>query len=193
MTLTNIIITKSYPDTLFSYTHKTPIGDLISLESSDGSLTHLFFNSTFFELFKADYLNDNINKHKNILPSPQCINPNLTNQLHKYFAGDLSNFSIRLMLKGTNFQLKVWHGLLKINYGTTCSYLDLAAYIDHPKAVRALGSANGANPIPIIIPCHRVIKHNGKLGGYGGGLEIKQFLLDLEKHDLKNININIKI
>jgi methylated-DNA-[protein]-cysteine S-methyltransferase len=76
--------------------------------------------------------------------------------------------------------MRVWDGLQEIPYGETLSYLDLAKRIGTPEAVRAVGAANGANPLPIVIPCHRVIGHNGKLVGYGGGLEIKQYLLRME-------------
>lgn len=84
-------------------------------------------------------------------------------------------------MTGTPFQLKVWEALLNVPYGTTCSYGQLARTIGTPEAVRAVGAANGANPIPIVVPCHRVIGSNGKLTGYGGGLPLKKFLLDLER------------
>ena len=102
-------------------------------------------------------------------------------QLYEYFAGDRKEFSIKLQLEGTNFQKKVWNQLMKIPYGRTASYKDIAAAIKNEKAVRAVGSANGRNNIAIIIPCHRVIAHDGTLGGYGGGLWKKEWLLDHEK------------
>jgi len=101
-------------------------------------------------------------------------------QLKAYFAGELAGFDLRLHPVGTPFQQKVWDGLLRIPYGRTVSYAELAAAIGRPNAPRAVGSANGRNPIPIIIPCHRVIATGGKLGGYGGGLDKKRALLDLE-------------
>jgi methylated-DNA-[protein]-cysteine S-methyltransferase len=106
-------------------------------------------------------------------------------QLHAYFAGELESFDLELAPEGTPFQQKVWGELLKIPYGETISYGELARRIGNPNASRAVGLANGSNPIPIIIPCHRVIGSNGKLTGYGGGLPIKEKLLALEKRQLR--------
>jgi len=102
-------------------------------------------------------------------------------QLEEYFRGDRKKFDFPLVLHGTEFQKKAWEALQKIPYGHTCSYGEIAAIIGNPKASRAVGMANNRNPIPIIIPCHRVIGHNGKLTGYAGGLELKQKLLELEQ------------
>lgn len=102
-------------------------------------------------------------------------------QLKLYFVGALHDFTVQFDLKGTEFQKKVWLELFRIPYGTVISYRELAERIGHPKAVRAVGSANGKNPISIIIPCHRVIASGGGLGGYGWGLPIKTQLLQLEK------------
>jgi methylated-DNA-[protein]-cysteine S-methyltransferase len=103
-------------------------------------------------------------------------------QLKEYFDGKRKDFDIPLEItRGTEFQKSVWKELSKIKYGETCSYKDLAAAIGNEKACRAVGSANGKNPITIIIPCHRVIAHDSTLGGYGGGLNRKSVLLDLEK------------
>jgi methylated-DNA-[protein]-cysteine S-methyltransferase len=101
-------------------------------------------------------------------------------QLRAYFAGDLRSFRVPLDPSGTVFQRRVWSELLNIPYGETRSYGQIAAAIGAPTAVRAVGAANGANPIPILVPCHRVIGSNGALMGYGGGLALKQRLLDLE-------------
>src|SRR5262249_19479836 len=106
-------------------------------------------------------------------------------QLREYFAGKREEFDLPLVLDGTPFQLNVWRNLQKIPYGKTVSYLDLAKKIGNPKAVRAVGLANGSNPIPIIVPCHRVIGSNGSLTGFGGGLPTKQKLLALESHQLR--------
>ena len=106
-------------------------------------------------------------------------------QLRAYFAGDLEGFDLQLAPDGTPFQQKVWKALCKIPYGETISYGELAKRIGNPNASRAVGLANGSNPIPIIIPCHRVIGSNGKLTGYGGGLPIKEKLLALEKRQLR--------
>ena len=108
-------------------------------------------------------------------------------QLQSYFAGERKNFDLALILEGTDFQKRVWTALRKIPYGETISYKELAEMIGSPKAVRAVGAANGANPIPIIIPCHRVIGNDGSLTGFGGGLPLKKQLLELESHQLKLI------
>jgi methylated-DNA-[protein]-cysteine S-methyltransferase len=107
------------------------------------------------------------------------------NQLHAYFAGDLEEFTLPLAPEGTKFQLEVWRQLTTIPYGQTISYGELARRIHNPNASRAVGLANGSNPIPIVIPCHRVIGSNGKLTGYGGGLPIKEKLLALEQRQLR--------
>ena len=101
-------------------------------------------------------------------------------ELAGFFAGSLRTFTAPLVLEGTPFQNRVWQALCKIPYGATCSYEDIAVAVGTPKAVRAVGQANGLNRIAIIIPCHRVINKGGKLGGYGGGLDRKRWLLDLE-------------
>lgn len=101
-------------------------------------------------------------------------------QLQEYFAGTRREFTLPLSVQGTEFQLDDWAALQEIPYGATCSYQDIAEAIGRPKAVRAVGMANHDNPVSIFIPCHRVIGKSGKLTGYGGGLDRKQFLLDLE-------------
>lgn len=105
-------------------------------------------------------------------------------QLNAYFAGALKAFALTLDFVGTEFQKKVWQALLTVPYGETRSYAQIAKQIGHPKAVRAVGAANGKNPISIIAPCHRVIGSNGKLTGFAAGLEIKAYLLTLEKEAL---------
>jgi AraC family transcriptional regulator of adaptative response/methylated-DNA-[protein]-cysteine methyltransferase len=105
----------------------------------------------------------------------------LEQELSGYFAGSLRRFSIPLIYPGTPFQQRVWTELLRIPYGKTRSYEELATAAGTPGAQRAVGSANGRNRIAIVIPCHRVINKSGKLGGYGGGLPRKQFLLELER------------
>lgn len=101
-------------------------------------------------------------------------------QLEEYFSGQRKSFSIPLDLYGTSFQKMVWNELLKIPYGETRSYKDIALALNAAKAVRAVGCANNKNPLSIFIPCHRVIGSNGALVGYGGGLELKEYLLQLE-------------
>lgn len=106
-------------------------------------------------------------------------------QLCAYFAGEREEFNLPLAPQGTRFQQEVWRRLNEIPYGETISYGELARQIGNPQASRAVGLANGSNPIPIVIPCHRVIGSNGKLTGYGGGLPIKEKLLALEKKQLR--------
>lgn len=101
-------------------------------------------------------------------------------QLNEYFAGTRTTFTMTLDFVGTEFQKKVWQALVAIPFGETRSYADIAREIGNPKAVRAVGAANGKNPISIIAPCHRVIGSNGKLTGFAGGLEVKAFLLKIE-------------
>lgn len=118
---------------------------------------------------------------------PQTCNGHLlqaSTQLDEYFAGKRKAFSLELDLSGTDFQASVWQTLNKIPYGTLWSYQKLAIAIKNPKAVRAVGGANNKNPIPVIIPCHRVIGKNGSLTGFGGGLKIKQWLLAHEGHQI---------
>jgi len=102
-------------------------------------------------------------------------------QLEAYFGGSLRAFNLKLEPEGTPFQLTVWRALQSIPYGKTASYADIARGIQKPQAVRAVGAANGRNPLPIVIPCHRVIGSDGRLTGYGGGLSIKEALLELER------------
>jgi methylated-DNA-[protein]-cysteine S-methyltransferase len=102
-------------------------------------------------------------------------------QFGEYFDGRRKSFNLPLSLCGTDFQVKVWKALQNIPYGETISYGELAAIIGNPKACRAVGMANNRNPIPIIVPCHRVIGHDGSLTGYAGGLELKRQLLELEQ------------
>ena len=105
-------------------------------------------------------------------------------QLRAWFAGELRNFDLALAPEGPAFHQRVWRELCNIPYGETISYGELARRIGSPNASRAVGRANGANPIPIVIPCHRVIGSNGKLTGYGGGLPRKEFLLGLERSQM---------
>jgi O-6-methylguanine DNA methyltransferase len=101
-------------------------------------------------------------------------------ELAEYFAGHRRQFAFPLDLRGTDFQIACWRALLAIPYGETRSYADIARAVDSPKAFRAVGMANNRNPIAIVVPCHRVIASDGKLCGYGGGLDVKRMLLELE-------------
>ena len=108
------------------------------------------------------------------------VQPALREQLPAYFRGELQLFEVPLAPVGTPFQLSVWTALQQVPYGTTCTYADLATAIGRPTAVRAVGAANGRNPICLVVPCHRVVGSGGALTGYAGGLDRKAFLLDLE-------------
>lgn len=116
-----------------------------------------------------------------LVPGENAHLKTLKQELAEYFAGTRREFSVPLDYPGTGFQEKVWRSLLEIPYGQTRSYEDLARAVDSPRAVRAVGTANGCNRIAIVIPCHRVVNKDGKLGGYGGSLWRKQWLLDLER------------
>ena len=117
-------------------------------------------------------------------PVPELLGNSVTEQcigeLAEYFAGERKTFDIAIQPKGSAFQEKVWKALLQVPYGETRSYGELAQAIEQPKAARAIGMANNRNPIPIIIPCHRIIASDGKLTGYSGGLDNKRYLLALE-------------
>lgn len=117
---------------------------------------------------------------KALLPTTELLSMTIT-QLDEYFQGRRKSFNVPLQFKGTEFQIKVWQELANIPYGDTCSYKDIAERINRPKAYRAVGMANNKNPFPIILPCHRVIGSQGQLTGYAGGLDIKNFLLQLER------------
>jgi len=152
---------------------ESPLGPLL-LAADDASLRQIFFiNGRQPAKPESSWIEDRA-------PLAETIR-----QLQAYFAGELTNFDLQLAPEGTPFQLSVWHRLCDIPYGETISYGELATRIGNPKASRAVGLANGSNPIPIVIPCHRVIGSNGKLTGYGGGLPIKEKLLALERRQLR--------
>lgn len=148
----------------------TPVGP-ITLMGGDTHLTHLLY------AHQVDRVHRRFDP-----PTDDGAFAGVVARLHEYFAGDRTTFDVALAPSGTPFQLQVWQALLAIPYGATISYGELAARVGRPGAARAVGAANGQNPISIIVPCHRVIGASGKLTGYGGGLETKSFLLDLE-HD----------
>lgn len=109
----------------------------------------------------------------------------VTGQLAQYFAGERTDFELALEMRGTSFQRSVWDALREIPYGQTASYGEIAHRVGQPGAARAVGITNARNPISVIVPCHRVIGANGTLTGYGGGLERKRFLLDLEQQAVR--------
>jgi methylated-DNA-[protein]-cysteine S-methyltransferase len=154
--------------TLLTTTHPSPVGDLQLLGTEDGALRGLYLpdprhgpkpgeRRTAHEPFRA-----------------------VRDQLDAYFAGELERFDLRLAPAGTPFQLRVWEELERIPFGETISYSELARRLGDPRLVRAVGLANGRNPISIVVPCHRVIGADGSLVGYGGGLERKRWLLEHE-------------
>jgi methylated-DNA-[protein]-cysteine S-methyltransferase len=156
------------------YTHLlSPIGSLLLAADSTGLRQITFPKNGSPASSQPDWIEDS-----SALAEP-------IRQLRAYFAGELENFHLPLAPQGTPFQQTVWKELCKIPYGETISYGQLARRIGNPNASRAVGLANGSNPIPIIIPCHRVIGSNGKLTGYGGGLPIKEKLLALERRQLR--------
>ena len=147
-------------------TMQSPLGELL-LTAEDGVLTGLYMPAEAHE------------------PPPGAERGDrgfatVRRQLEEYFAGRRRAFDVVLAPPGTAFQQRVWGELQRIDYGQTISYGELAARIGRPTAIRAAGAANGANPISILVPCHRVIGSDGSLTGYGGGLEAKRALLDLE-------------
>ncbi len=157
----------------------TPIGRMISL--SDAHYLYLL------EFMDRRGLEKEIEKLRNkhnarIIPGKTPINQELEEQLALYFQQQLQTFTIPLYKDGSDFQKKVWSLLETIPPGTTSTYREIATRLGNEKAFRAVGNANGANQIAILIPCHRVINTNGELGGYGGGLERKKYLLELEKN-----------
>ncbi|NAW65224.1 methylated-DNA--[protein]-cysteine S-methyltransferase [Photobacterium halotolerans] len=122
-------------------------------------------------------------------PAPDDVSNAVTElgvqQLNEYFAGQRKHFDLPLSMPGTAFQREVWQALTDVPFGVTCSYSDVALQIARPKAVRAVGAANGKNPIPIVVPCHRIIGRSGTLTGYAGGLDKKRWLLEHEGLSIK--------
>ena len=151
--------------------HSSPLGEIL-LTMQEGQLTGLWIQG------EKHCPVINPRWQTNAAPFSQ-----VRKQLDEYFAGTRKEFSLDIFTKGTAFQHSVWQQLAKIPYGTTASYASLAESISHPRATRAVGTANGKNPICIIIPCHRVIATNGNLAGYSGGISHKKWLLD---HEAKN-------
>jgi methylated-DNA-[protein]-cysteine S-methyltransferase len=164
---------KSLPVNPMSYTvMKSPIGPLMLAGDKAGLRLVHFSTGRRPQSPQADWIEDKS-------PFQEVVR-----QLEAYFEGKLEDFDLPLVLAGTEFQLLVWRHLQKIPYGETVSYGQLAKRIGSPDAARAVGLANGSNPIPIIIPCHRVIGSNGDLTGFGGGLPLKKKLLALESRQL---------
>ncbi len=152
----------------FTWLEPSPIGDLL-LTSDGDALTGL-------------YMSPHVRRPAITEPDAahNVVFDEVVPQLRAYFAGELRTFAVATRPAGTPFQLRVWDELSRIPYGETISYAELARRVGSPTGFRAVGQANGRNPISVIVPCHRVIGASGKLVGYGGGAERKRFLLDLE-------------
>jgi len=150
---------------------QTPVGNLQLICNDEYLLAILWEQEKRSELNLPEKMQEN-NLHPVLKETEQ--------QLQLYFKGTHKKFSLPIHFAGTAFQEKVWRKLCTIPFGTTFSYAEVAQAIGHPKAVRAVGTAIGRNPLSIVIPCHRVIGANGALRGFAGGLDVKQFLLELE-------------
>ena len=146
----------------------SPVGPLM-LAAGDDGLRHIEFRENRHPANRSDW-------HGGDSPVLQAAEA----QLREYFAGERRAFDLPLAPRGTPFQLQVWQALAGIPYGSTVSYAQLAQAVGNPEAMRAVGAANGRNPLPIVLPCHRVIGADGALVGFGGGLPVKEFLLRLE-------------
>ena len=157
-------------ETVFFFRTPSPVGPLF-LAASEKGLVRLEFQARVMKLN---------NKTIRLRESRQFLAPYLL-ELNEYFSGDRREFTMPLDLRGTAFQRACWQALLAIPYGETRSYAGIARAIGHPQAFRAVGMSNNRNPIAIVVPCHRVIASGGSLCGYGGGLDIKRKLLDLEQ------------
>lgn len=149
-----------------SYTFNTPIG-FLTIREEEQKLTELFWEANSVQTMKNELHSDFLYE--------------VYTQVNEYLTGRRKQFDVPLKYQGTQFQQSVWQELQKIPYGETRSYQEIAAVIGNEKAVRAVGQANNKNPIMIIIPCHRVIHKNGDITGFACGLEVKQYLLELEK------------
>lgn len=148
---------------------KTPIGLLKIVADANGLCYVVFENNKHEPPNQQDWKRD------------RSATRQVREQLNQYFAGERKEFDLATSFTGTDFQQRTWQMLAHIPYGQTWSYGELAKRVGSPKAVRAVGAANGRNPLPIILPCHRVIGSNGKLTGFGGGLPVKQWLLEHEE------------
>lgn len=156
-----------------AFFYDTPLGRL-GIAEHEEVITDIYFTDEI----------DKVVADKDIVIRETQLLKEAYRQLEEYFKGERRDFDLPLNPYGTKFQLSVWEALRAIPYGETWSYKQVAEKVGNPKASRAVGMANNRNPIPIIIPCHRVIGANGQLVGYGGGIGIKKFLLNLEQGKL---------
>jgi methylated-DNA-[protein]-cysteine S-methyltransferase len=151
--------------------YHSPVG-ILKINIEEGSVNEILFVENEAEIQKEP--------SKDISRNDQLLFEECRHQLNEYFAGKRQIFDFAINQKGTPFRIKVWNELMNIPYGKTISYLQLSKNIANVKSIRAVGSANGHNHLPIVVPCHRVIGSDGKLVGYGGGLWRKQWLLEHE-------------
>ncbi len=159
--------------------YKSPFGYII-LKEKKGYLVQVCFVD---KILKSDISKEYLEQPANNILKKSC------EELENYFTGNLINFNLPINFQGTLFQRTAWEALLSIPYGETISYFEQAKHIKKPKAVRAIGNANSKNPIPIIVPCHRVIGKNGNLSGYSGGIAWKEFLIEHEKN-IKHVRMS---
>lgn len=167
---------KTKSEEFMVYEHfDSPIGKILIIADNSG-LKELRFIKKDSITNLPEQTQDNFTKAAQICKQAK-------EELKKYFEGSLKQFTVQLSPEGTDFQKSVWKELCKIPYGKTLSYKQIAENLNNPKSCRAVGNANGKNPIPIITPCHRVICTGGKLGGFSAGLDRKRFLLSLEQKE----------
>jgi len=152
----------------------SPLGKIGVASSSQGVV------QVGLRVKETEFLKTLGHRFKGKLVPGEKENQKVVRELRTYFAGNLKTFTTKLALQGTPFQLEVWKELKNIPYGQVKSYQDIASSLSRPKASRAVGNANKVNPLAIIVPCHRVIKSDGSLGGYSRGIELKRWLLELE-------------
>lgn len=164
-------------ETIWYTTYNSPVG-IITVASSTRGVCRVSTPAKGFDQFQK-WIRKQFPGCE--LLQGEAENQQVIKELGEYFAGKRRDFTCKLDMRGTNFQTRVWKALGDIPYGQTCAYEDIAKAVGSDKSCRAVGQANGANPVSIIVPCHRVIAKGGKLGGYGGGLTMKTFLLDLEQ------------
>jgi methylated-DNA-[protein]-cysteine S-methyltransferase len=160
------------------FTADSPHGPLTLAATRDGALVYLGFH----DREPRPRIPAQLLASGELTEDPALLVP-VRQQLEEYFRGTRRTFDVPLAPRGTPFQLRVWAELVKIPYGTTISYGELARRLGDPNLTRAVGAANGANPISILVPCHRVIGTNGSLVGYAGGLDLKRALLELEQDE----------
>ncbi len=162
-------------------TYEAPFG-VLTVVGSDRGIRYVMFNNDAHPkpLEQLQISDTDIHVTVNVAIS----------QLKEYFAGSRRSFDLPLDLRGTEFQVEAWNALAEIPYGRTASYGQQAASIGRPKAVRAIGGANGRNPVAIVLPCHRIVGADGSLTGFGGGIEVKKWLLDHEQAMLHNTTSN---